>query len=438
MTQRRRFNDFFGGLIALAVLGTGLAAAPPAVAVQAELRDAYVALGDSYASGNGAGEYDPASGDCHRSALAYPKVWAAKHPTIPTSTYACSGATTDNVLHQGMPDEQQLKNSLSEATMASVMIGGNDIGFAAAITKCLLGTDQACTAYINDVVRAAIETDLPAKLDRVYKQVRDLAPSASVQVVGYPHLFSDGDSCTKNKWSTAKRNALNNASDLLATTIETRAKKAGFSYRDTRPVFNGHGVCGTDPWIHNFAEGTHVWEFFHPTASGHAAIATLLPAPTPALYGGYVTVRNTFDPLSAKSTDLSYGEKFTLERNPDATVSLFAEGNWRYVTAPADGNLPLVANRSTVGETEKFSLTHNIDGSYSLKAVANDRYVTTRNDDDASLIASSTTIGAAEKFALIHNIDDTYTLQTLNNRECISIDSDSATCSLWGPVRDTA
>ena len=41
----------------------------------------YVALGDSYSSGTGAGNYDPASGSCNRSKNAYAELWAAAHTT---------------------------------------------------------------------------------------------------------------------------------------------------------------------------------------------------------------------------------------------------------------------------------------------------------------------------------------------------------------------
>lgn len=51
----------------------------------------YVALGDSYSSGTGAGNYDPGSGSCNRSANAYPNLWAAAHATDSFTFVACSG-----------------------------------------------------------------------------------------------------------------------------------------------------------------------------------------------------------------------------------------------------------------------------------------------------------------------------------------------------------
>ncbi|MBR7679350.1 lipase, partial [Streptomyces daliensis] len=87
-----------------------------------------VALGDSYSSGVGAGDYDPDSGDCKRSANAYPQLWSAANAPSSFDFVACSGATTDDVL-SGQLD------ALSDATgVVSISIGGNDVGFADTMT----------------------------------------------------------------------------------------------------------------------------------------------------------------------------------------------------------------------------------------------------------------------------------------------------------------
>ena len=62
---------------ALAVIAPAAAAVP--AATQPAVR--YVALGDSYASGLGAGGYS--AGSCERSSWAYPALWAAAHHPSP-------------------------------------------------------------------------------------------------------------------------------------------------------------------------------------------------------------------------------------------------------------------------------------------------------------------------------------------------------------------
>ena len=43
-------------------------------------------------------QYDPASGSCSRSPLAYPALWSSAHQVSSFSFVACSGATTQDVL----------------------------------------------------------------------------------------------------------------------------------------------------------------------------------------------------------------------------------------------------------------------------------------------------------------------------------------------------
>ncbi|MCM2580141.1 GDSL-type esterase/lipase family protein, partial [Streptomyces meridianus] len=92
----------------------------------------YVALGDSYSSGLGAGSYDSASGDCKRSNASYPALWAANNAPASFSFTACSGATTDDVL------AGQLGPVNSSTGLVSMSIGGNDAGFADVMTTCVL------------------------------------------------------------------------------------------------------------------------------------------------------------------------------------------------------------------------------------------------------------------------------------------------------------
>src|SRR6266513_2661495 len=79
---------------ALALTGTSAAASD-----QLSGATGYVALGDSYSSGVGAGSYDSGSGSCKRSTRAYPALWAAAHTPSSFSFTACSGARTGDVVN---------------------------------------------------------------------------------------------------------------------------------------------------------------------------------------------------------------------------------------------------------------------------------------------------------------------------------------------------
>ena len=82
----------------LLAAGAALTGAGAAQAARHRRRPGYVALGDSYSSGVGAGSYDSSSGDCKRSTKAYPYLWAAAHAPSSFAFTACSGARTGDVL----------------------------------------------------------------------------------------------------------------------------------------------------------------------------------------------------------------------------------------------------------------------------------------------------------------------------------------------------
>ncbi len=63
-------------LLAVGFTLTGAAAAQASTQAAA---NGYVALGDSYSSGVGAGSYIGSSGDCDRSTKAFPYLWQAAH-----------------------------------------------------------------------------------------------------------------------------------------------------------------------------------------------------------------------------------------------------------------------------------------------------------------------------------------------------------------------
>jgi lysophospholipase L1-like esterase len=220
----------------------------------------YVALGDSYSSGVGAGGYDPASGICERSPRSYTALWAAGHPGTAFTSVACGGATTDDVL------SKQVGALSSATTMVTITIGGNDAGFVSVVTTCLLGTDGACSFAVN-AAKAYATTVLPGKLDRTYAAIRSHAPHARVIVLGYPRLFELSPSCGLFGMDLAKRRTLDGAADTITGVIAGRAGAAGDTFVDARGAFAGHGICAGSPWIN-----TTTWpvtDSYHPNSTGY-------------------------------------------------------------------------------------------------------------------------------------------------------------------------
>ncbi|MEU9192532.1 SGNH/GDSL hydrolase family protein [Streptomyces hundungensis] len=240
-------------LSALLFTGGGVTAAQ----AEAPSQGGYVALGDSYSSGLGAGDYRD-GGSCRRSARSYAQLWAAAHPATRFDFTACSGATTRDVLNG------QLAPLNARTDLVSITAGATDAGFTDVMTVCSLNSDDACQDRVAQA-RTYIEHTLPAALDTTYDAIRKKSPHARVVVLGYPHLFAPRRPCARGL-SEPKRATLNAAVDVINRVMSQRAAKHGFTFGDVTQRFADHGVCSTTPWIHSLT--LPVSESYHPTPDG--------------------------------------------------------------------------------------------------------------------------------------------------------------------------
>jgi lysophospholipase L1-like esterase len=256
----RRLTALASSLILGAVLTlTGAAAAQAAPA--ADPFD-YVALGDSYSSGLGAGNYDSASGDCERSANAYPALWAAAHSPATFAFTACSGARTGDVT------ASQLGHLNSATDLVSLTIGGNDAGFSDVMTTCVLSSKSTCLGRIA-TANAFVDSTLPGDLDSTYAAIRAKAPSAHVVVLGYPRFYELNGSCLLGL-SESVRAAIDAAADHLDTVIAKQAADHGFTYADVADAFTGHEICSSGTsWLHS-VDLLDIGDSYHPTKAGQA------------------------------------------------------------------------------------------------------------------------------------------------------------------------
>ncbi|MGW0914340.1 SGNH/GDSL hydrolase family protein [Streptomyces sp. NPDC002784] len=261
--RRSRIAAYVSALLLAA--GAVLTGAGPAQAAPGP----YVALGDSYASGVGAGSYISSSGDCKRSTKAHPYLWAAANSPSSFAFTACSGARTGDVL------ANQLGPLSSSTALVSISVGGNDAGFADVMTTCVLQSDSSCISRIN-TAKAYVDSTLPGKLDSVYSAIRAKAPSARVVVLGYPRFYQLGQACLG--LSETKRKAINDAADYLDAAVARRAAAHSFTFGDVRPTFTGHEICSGSSWLHS-VNWLNIGDSYHPTAAGQS--------------GGYLPVLNS-------------------------------------------------------------------------------------------------------------------------------------------------
>ncbi|MDI2125593.1 SGNH/GDSL hydrolase family protein [Yinghuangia seranimata] len=257
MRVSRARQSFVSALLTALLVALGVVlAAPPAHAATG----GYVALGDSYSAGVGAGSYDSASGSCKRSTKAYPVLWANSHAPSSFSFVACSGARTGDVLNN------QLGPLNGSTSLVSITIGGNDAGFASVMQTCVLNGHTACANAVAQA-RSFADNQLPGLLDNVYAQIHSRAPNAHVVVLGYSRLYKIGGSCWFGIGDT-DRALLNGAADELDLVISKRAANAGFSFGDVRTTFTGHEICSGSEWLHSTT--LPIDESYHPTATGQS------------------------------------------------------------------------------------------------------------------------------------------------------------------------
>ncbi|MBV9795456.1 MAG: SGNH/GDSL hydrolase family protein [Actinobacteria bacterium] len=253
--------------ISRVLLGVPLAAvlAVPAVAVSASAQTAaasgahYVALGDSYSSGDGAGNYG-SSGSCYRSANAYPQQWANANAPASFAFVACSGATTSDVL------SSQVSALSASTTLVSISIGGNDVGFASVMETCVLESTSSCENAVAGA-EAKVASPLPGELDSVLQTIRKDAPAARIVVLGYPDLYDLSRSSGCIGLSTADRTALDQGADQLDSAVAAAAARNGDTFADVRSQFAGHEICdGSSSWLNSVT--WPIEESYHPNASG--------------------------------------------------------------------------------------------------------------------------------------------------------------------------
>lgn len=257
---RRRHPAFAAGLATLAMT---LSLAAPAQAV--DKLDYYVALGDSYAAGVGAGPYLDTT--CFRTDNAYSELADDLKTVKDTTNAACSGATTEEVV------SEQLGALNRKTDLVTITAGGNDLGFGELATYCgayaldptNTAAGQACTAAIafaeTQITSGALYQDLVTMIE----SVQAAAPNAQIVVTGYPYLFEPRDPQDPLFAFVSQANFL--VAQLNAT-IQAAALATGAEYVDVTDEFAGHGIFSEDPWI-NFIGDPDV--ALHPNAEGYEA-----------------------------------------------------------------------------------------------------------------------------------------------------------------------
>jgi lysophospholipase L1-like esterase len=243
----------------------------------------YVALGDSYSSGEGAGAGNYFQDDkgkdikCHRAPTAWSFVLAKASARIDDNVEnaACRGAKTQAVTSERYKGEQPQVNRLRELANAqdvdlvTITIGGNDIGFDRIARNCFL---VDCQNELKDNKKQPKLDTLKARLaTSLYPALKQAAgQEARIVAVGYPRLLPTAQSDTTGcGWlEPNERVLLNKLVDDLNWTIRQAAFIADVDYVDVTNALNGNELCSADSHVVRIYGNRINTEQAHPDANG--------------------------------------------------------------------------------------------------------------------------------------------------------------------------
>src|SRR3954464_3859429 len=215
--------------------------------------DSYEALGDSYAAGPVIPLQIKPYG-CLKSDHNYEHLAAPKLTPLTLRDPSCSGAETDDMTQeQGVtpgPNPPEFDSLDPATTLASLQIGGNDIGFSSIAEGCFNTSPNGPPCRDQFVVNGHDEVSdriaaTPPKGAAVIRGIHDRSPTARVLVLNYPAIFPDtGPGCwpqlpVSNEdvvWLRAKEKELN---QMLAD----QAAATGATLGDWSRASIGHDAC---------------------------------------------------------------------------------------------------------------------------------------------------------------------------------------------------
>jgi hypothetical protein len=291
----------------------------------------YVALGDSYSSGEGVAPYLSGTGDpedggdnCHRSRDAYAMQIEFAH-SVRRRFRACSGARIRDMYAPQVTDggRNRLGAQLGpdvlgrDVGLITITIGGNDLGFARVLQHCAVHAyclDDSFDDGFDDgrksglTLREWAQREMPHVVGRSSELLRRLrrdAPNARILVLGYPNLFwtSWGDVVAKDcivqfVFGQKEVNPLLELQADFSESVAAAAVVVGAEFIWTAPIFEGHEPCGaiTPRWmdfvpLQDLGSGNPRPDpgAMHPNRNGHYILSRIVscylarvprPAPT--------------------------------------------------------------------------------------------------------------------------------------------------------------
>lgn len=264
----------------VALVGLVVVGALPAAAQSNSGTIQYVALGDSYAAGQGGGDY---FNECLESPNGYPYLLDAEKRIHLRTNVACTGASTEEVA------DTQLSALNRGTRLVTLTVGAADLNLSSVLAACTPVPGPQCQAAIQAALlllplECGDESELGRRLTELYASVASAAPNALIVVTGYPYLFEQPATGDPN---ADVINQVNMATTLLNCAIDkavTDAEASGINieYVDVAGAFSGHGIGSAVSFINPPQVGLP--DAFHPTAAGYVAYAEAISNALPSAW----------------------------------------------------------------------------------------------------------------------------------------------------------
>lgn len=291
---------------------------------------------------------------------------------------AVSGAVTDNVLSQSNGGVMQTKNVSTDVSTnaleyiyetytysldyqidtitslpddvtvdyVTMTIGGNDVGFTDVITQSVkqglpLVNPNSVRDMLYDTINQFWETDddkttpVAEKLEKVYKEILQEAPEATLVIAGYPRLiYLDSENQTTNNiWCSYEEGYfINRAVAIFDNYIEQVVDSLGTDraiYVDVKDAFSGHEAGSDDAFINGIMVISNTDEnvdkssiqdklisngSVHPNAKGAQAYASAVQEALNKIDSGFGDITyNTTSTLNVYDTDSNLYDNYIID-----------------------------------------------------------------------------------------------------------------------------
>lgn len=369
----------------------------------------YLALGDSYISGEGTYLYKSGTNTtpnkCHLSPISYPYLIKQQLSIDYAESVACSGAKIDDILtnsenYRGQTDDKNRDERTIDEVLGIVsnyMPGhiaqhefiteyrpeiitistvGNDIGFGDKIKRCL----EPDTCYESYEDRYEVMQLVRSKFDELvtmYKTIKDKAAAdARIYAIGYPSVAASDANCATNVLlNNSELEFSNLLVDYLNYVVNLAAQRAEIGYVDVSDALAGHRLCeasddelavngisaGDDAPIDGV--GPLGKESFHPNILGHQLLkAKILQQTnnlTSSMYtnGSQVVVPEINDsaPLLAQAPRTGR-QIHAINYNDDLSDDIVVRGGVWNVVLESIGNIRPLSNVSVFLNSDPVNL----------------------------------------------------------------------------------